>query len=408
MTVENATLKSYLLPATAGLSFVLLSWLWPQVFSGIVVAVLGGIVVGIWRFAQPSAAATSAAKDTELNAEIARVELGVADLVSHMEALLAGVVDEMRADLRQIQNLVSDAVGTLQGSFNGLNDQSITQQKTVTALIDQMHSDQEEQAYHVSISDFAAETDSVLRHFVDYVVSTSSNSMEMVERINEVVEKMRQANDLLNDVKLIADQTNLLALNAAIEAARAGEAGRGFAVVADEVRKLSLRSDRFNDEIREVIHSSMENINGAREAIGKLASQDMNFAIRSKTKVNSMMEHIQELNESVEQALGDVSASSAQIDVLVGNAVRSLQFEDLVVQLTVYSEHHLDRIQGLAGTIESGLSSLRAAEDGSVDNFVGELEHLKSILDKYVVETDASQVKPVAQGSMDEGAIELF
>jgi hypothetical protein len=76
--------------------------------------------------------------------------------------------------------------------------------------------------------------------------------------------------------------------------------------------------------------------------------------------------------------------------------------------LASYSEHHLDRIQGLVGKIQTELSSLRQAENGSVDDFVGELEHLKTTLDDYIDETDARKGKPVEQGSMSEGAIELF
>jgi methyl-accepting chemotaxis protein len=85
--------------------------------------------------------------------------------------------------------------------------------------------------------------------------------MIMLEQINEISRGMPQVDDLLNDVQPIADQTNLLALNAAIEAARARGAGRVFAVVADEARKLSQRSDPFNEGIRRLLTTSFKNTN---------------------------------------------------------------------------------------------------------------------------------------------------
>ena len=105
--------------------------------------------------------------------------------------------------------------------------------------------------------------------------------MNMIEKIDDMAERMNKVESLLTDVKSIADQTNLLALNAAIEAARAGEREEGFAVVADEVRSLSQRSDRFNDEIRTVLGLAQENIDSAKETVSKLASKDMSFAIKS-------------------------------------------------------------------------------------------------------------------------------
>ncbi len=406
--MENSSARPYIFPVAISVCVALLSRVWPQWFPGTAVALIGGGAAVAWVFAQRRRTVAAASANRSLNDQVARVEHGVTELLRHVETHLLLVVEEMRADLRQIQALVSDAVRTLQDAFNGLNGESSTQQQAVTHLMEQMRSDQGASDGQVTFTEFAEEIDTVLRHVVDYVVATSANSMEMDERINAVVSHMEQANALLNDVKLIADQTNLLALNAAIEAARAGDDGRGFAVVADEVRKLSLRSDRFNDEIREVVHSSMDNIGGAREAIRRLASQDMKFAIESKTKVNAMTERIQVLHGSVEKALGEVSTSSAQIDSLVGNAVRSLQFEDIVCQLSTYAEQHLARIQGLVGNTRSGLTSLRRAENGTSDDFVGELEQLKAALDAYVAETNARQRKPVAQASMNEGAIELF
>jgi methyl-accepting chemotaxis protein len=340
-----------------------------------------------------------------MRSETRDMELAVSELVGHIDGNLAVVVDQMRADLRQIQGLVGDATGTLQTAFHGLNERTGTQLDLVERLIEMLRDDGGE---GIVLSGFAEETDEVLRYFVDYVVNTSANSMAMVERIDDMVEHMGHADRLLSDVKVIADQTNLLALNAAIEAARAGDAGRGFAVVADEVRKLSKRSDRFNDEIRGVIGKSMRAIEDARAAIAQLASQDMNFAIQAKSRVNAMLEQLTRLNQTVEGSLDEVSGISGEVNVLVGDAVRSLQFEDIVRQLAAYSERHLDRIHGLIKRIHAGLAELKASEQRSPRDFVGALEAMKQEIDDYLAEARASDSKPVSQGSMAEGEVELF
>jgi len=311
----------------------------------------------------------------------------------------------MREELRQVQTLVRDAVGTLQLAFEGLNQKSDTQSQLVGGIMSQMHAQTDES---LKSAGFAEQTDKVLRYFVDYVVDTSANSMEMVERIDEMVRLMGHADQLLSDVKVIADQTNLLALNAAIEAARAGEAGRGFAVVADEVRNLSRRSDRFNDEIREVIGQSIKSIEGARETISKLASQDMNFAIQAKSKVNETLHEMTDLNHSVEKTLSDVAVVNSEINALTGDAVRSLQFEDIVRQLTEYSERHLDRIHGLVNRIHGGLSDLRRSEQRQPRDFILALGQLQTDLDEFIATQMADDSSPVKQESMSEGDVELF
>jgi methyl-accepting chemotaxis protein len=343
------------------------------------------------------------AAEPELQA--VEVEHAVSDLVEHMEGHVGTVVGQMRNDLRQIQTLVGDATSTLQGAFHGLNDRTGRQSELVGGMISMLRDPNGE---NMAMAGFAEETDEVLRYFVDYVVNTSANSMGMVERIDDMVGHMAHADELLGDVKVIADQTNLLALNAAIEAARAGDAGRGFAVVADEVRKLSKRSNRFNDEIRQVIGESMKAIDGARDAIAKLASQDMNFAIQAKTRVNSMLEHLTQLNQSVEGTLDSVSDISGEVNNLVGNAVRSLQFEDIVTQLAAYSERHLDRIHGLVNRIHGGLSELRVSEARQPRDFLVALQQLQAELDAFVAEELDRDSKPVGQASMSEGDVELF
>lgn len=381
------------------------------------VALLGGGYVPAWGWpaltALPWAAAVlwssrAQAPDQDqhrADRETRDVEHAVTQLVQHVEGHLSTVVGQMRTDLRQIQGLVGDATTTLQGAFEGLNDRTTRQLGMVGGMIELMRDDTDE---GMAMTGFAEETDEVLRYFVDYVVNTSANSMAMVERIDDMVEHMAHADRLLGDVKVIADQTNLLALNAAIEAARAGEAGRGFAVVADEVRKLSKRSNRFNEEIRSVIGESMHAIDGAREAIAKLASQDMNFAIQAKTRVNAMLERLTELNKSVEGTLDQVSGISGEVNTLVGDAVRSLQFEDIVRQLATYAERHLDRVHGLINRIHGGLSDLRRSETRAPRDFVLALQHMQVELDEYIATELGSDSKPVAQASMGEGDVELF
>jgi len=236
----------------------------------------------------------------------------------------------------------------------------------------------------------------------------SAGSMDMVGQIDDMSVRMDEVDHLLDDLKGIADQTNLLALNAAIEAARAGESGRGFAVVADEVRKLSQRSTRFNDEIRKVLGSAKLNINSARETVGKLASKDMNFAIKSKAQVDTMMEHIGALNETTRNRVKEMSEITASINALVGDAVRSLQFEDIVAQLAIYTGEHLKRVENMIQNIDKGIRELQLNTNEGITDYVSGLEEL---CDRVAVLDAATQNElhnPVAQKSMSEGEIELF
>ena len=344
---------------------------------------------------------------TETDVPVEQVEDAVLELVKGIDAGFESMVNSMQGDMQQIQGLVADAVVTLQSSFNGLHAASEKQKDVVTNLVNRMHSSMGE-SKTISFHDFAAETDKVLKYFIDHVLQVSVNSMRMVEHINEMVKQMEHADHLLSDVKNIADQTNLLALNAAIEAARAGEAGRGFAVVADEVRNLSGRSNLFNDEIKQVIGNTHATIELAQKEIGELASKDMNFAIQSKAQVDDMLIQVTELNGMIEHRLQDVSSIAVEIDQMVGDAVRSLQFEDIVRQLTDYSQQHLVRVSGMVNELHAGLGHLRQAEKNGLAAYVEQLGVLRDHVNRMASENIAELNRPVEQASMDEGEVELF
>ncbi len=394
---------------------------WPLITgaSGGVVAwlVQGAMVAAVWPMAVASVwlvrewLRSADVADSPRKGDSGDVELAgeVFDLATDVERLVGELGGRIRNDLAQIRTLVNDAVGTLQQAFHGLNDLSVSQQRIVVELIEKSHhensADGEEAGF--SFRRFAEETDQVLRFFVDHVVETSADSMRMVEQIDDMAAQMDRADALLNDVKAIADQTNLLALNAAIEAARAGEAGRGFAVVAEEVRALSLRSDRFNDEIREVIQGSRDNIKGARETVSRLASKDMSFAIHSKSRVDQMMEQVSELNQETERGLGEVSSLVEGINQGVNDAVRSLQFEDIVNQLATYTERHLDHLDAAFQRLDHGLQHLRPLA-GDLPACRAGVAELRRELLLMQEEQRRQDHKPVEQQSMSEGDVELF
>ena len=343
--------------------------------------------------------------------QVEEIEDAVLDLIRSIDTGFEGVVHEMREDLDKIRNLVGDAVSTLQSSFSGLSSASTEQKNMLAMMVDRMKESGDQpnaDSDELTFREFVSETDKVLKFFIDHVVQVSHNSMKMVDHINDMVKQMDKADHLLADVATIADQTNLLALNAAIEAARAGEQGRGFAVVADEVRNLSARSNAFNKEIREVIQSSQATIVKANDEISELASKDMNFAIQSKARVDDMLMQVSALNEMVGERLQDVSVISSNIDQMVGNAVRSLQFEDIVRQLTEYTQLHLQKAASLVNELHAGLQSLRAAEKDGLRLYMQELANLKLHIDGLANDRSHLKSKPVEQASMDEGEIELF
>jgi methyl-accepting chemotaxis protein len=311
---------------------------------------------------------------------------------------VSGAGDAVREGLQQIRNLVGDAVRTLESSFHSINDESAAQLRISQELIANL-ADSVEQEQTLSFAEFAKETEDVLHYFVQYVIEISRDSMQMVEQIDDMMTQVDRADALLSDVKVIADQTNLLALNAAIEAARAGEAGRGFAVVAEEVRKLSQRSDRFNDQIREVLGGSRINIEHARATVERIASKDMNFAIQSKQRVDGMLAQIDVLNRRIEEQLQQVSHLSGRISDAVGGAVRSLQFEDLVNQLTGHGEEYLDQLREISSLLQEGLPDPQAVRG----------ESLQALRDGVNARVPPRPMhKSVAQTSMSEGDIELF
>lgn len=328
------------------------------------------------------------------------------DREAHFQKLLYGLsqsvdkeYESMLYAVSQIRNIIDDAVRKLEGGFKGLHSESRQQSDLVMKVINAMSTgtSAEGSVEKMTFTAFTHETNDILEYFVNHVVDISKESMLLVHRIEDMANQMETVVGLLTDVKQISDQTNLLALNAAIEAARAGEAGRGFAVVADEVRNLSIHSNRFSDQIREVVTKAMTNIDDARSVVGNMASKDMSIAIRSKARVDEMLVELKEMNASIEHSLEDVSNIGTTIHTQVSDVITCLQFEDIVRQLTYEIETRINRKhQLMMEVIGNG-----AAKDKDLDS-------LGASVEEFLEAIRSEKVKVVEQKDMDVGGVDLF
>jgi len=193
----------------------------------------------------------------------------------------------------------SEQMSVIMGESNrGLQQQSSEIEQAATAITQMSAAVDEVASNAVSTSELSQESDKEMRdghkqilEIVEYIQTLNHEVSNASSQANELADQARGISRVLEVIRSIAEQTNLLALNAAIEAARAGEAGRGFAVVADEVRSLSLRTRDSTQEIQSIIiniqGSTMETVESLH-----LSASHADQTLKRAMTVNTALERI--------------------------------------------------------------------------------------------------------------------
>ncbi|RCX19048.1 methyl-accepting chemotaxis protein [Fontibacillus phaseoli] len=304
--------------------------------------------------------------------------------ISEISSQLAASSEELTAGTEQNARTVEHVVGLVQETSAGAEIQASVSAESAKTMEEMSTGIRKIAEASGTIVESSQQTEHDVRFGSEKVVLVGRQMEEIRRSTQESAELMHQMNDLSAQVSGmssaisdIAVQTNLLALNAAIEAARAGEEGRGFSVVAGEVRKLAEQSRTTAEGIQQSIARMVEMTGKVHEVMNREVTESVERGISVTEEAQSAFREIESSTKRIAEQIHEVSAITEQMSASAD------EIADSVAQIAKTSSHSLDSFQSVTAATQEQLASMEeisSASDGlarMAAEMHGKIDHFK-------------------------------
>ncbi len=316
-------------------------------------------------------------KEHQANELLEKISITMSKLESGVEVLNSSVIktDDGLQDIKTgsatITNAINEVARGVEEEANGVTDiaHSMSTASESVAEVELLSN---------NVKDVSAVIDGIVIEGSDKMnkmngqMDTIKSSVgSALSTVAELQSNMDNINSFLTGITQIAEQTNLLALNAAIEAARAGEAGRGFAVVADEVRKLAEQSARTVEDINVIIRKTQEK---SKSALDK--AQQGNAAVEQGSTI---VKEVRDSFEEMKKSFGSLNNSVKREDEMIDGINRAFKrIQQQLEGIAAISQQHAATSQQILATTENQNHKIIEVADAvqSIKKLSGELKEL--------------------------------
>jgi methyl-accepting chemotaxis protein len=271
--------------------------------------------------------------------------------------------EELSAQAEKIDNNVQNTSASIEEVTSGVEEVASSAQN-VSSTAQELSNQNEVTA------DKAHEGGKMITSIVNQIEEAVNQTVDTAKLVQELAVGAKKVEEILVSISSIAEQTNLLALNAAIEAARAGEAGKGFAVVADEIRKLAEESKKSTDNISNILKTITSGVNKADAATDKT------------------VEIVNKVNENAKEVEGQFSQILKMVE----------KTTNMIESLTAISEEQGASAQEMAGAMDTSAKSVNEISEEAADMSQSVTQQTKGA---QQVSSAAEQLSALA-GSLNE------
>jgi methyl-accepting chemotaxis protein len=356
------------------------------VWAGLLVLLVSGLVIGLFslwmvsrQLVQPITRLIAYVADLSQGRFQERVASDRQDELGHLAVaantlrdFLADTFGRLKSNAAQLDGASSELHQIARQMAEGTQEQFTRTDQVATAMTEMSATAQEVARHAIDAARAADDADASARQGEEVMRATVQSIHQMSTAIETTAGVIRQletdsgrVGKVLEVVRTIADQTNLLALNAAIEAARAGEAGRGFAVVADEVRSLAQRTAASISEINQIIDAVQLGAAGASKSIeqGQLQSQEGVAQVARSgdmlQRISAAVETIRGMNRQIATAAEEQTSVSEDISRNLTEITGIATSNQHNVQRTEQASGHLQGLSAQLGEITARLHAAR-------------------------------------------------